>query len=63
MGVSLPTPPFANVERIELICSRCATSVREHFTPEECRQFADADIVTDKDVRRFVAATVETHAE
>jgi hypothetical protein len=61
MGVSLPTPPVDDVERIELICSRCATSVRERFTPDEFRQLADAGIVTEDDVRRFVTTTGDTH--
>jgi len=38
----------------ELICSRCATSVRELFTPDEFRQLHDAGIVTEADVRRVI---------
>jgi hypothetical protein len=62
LNVSLPTRPFDGAERIELMCSRCATSVREFFTSDECRQLNDAGIVTDDDVRRVVATTVEPRA-
>src|SRR5262249_15817003 len=55
--VSLPTLPFDGAERIELMCTRCATSVREIFSADEFRQLNDAGIVTDDDVRRFVATT------
>jgi hypothetical protein len=55
MGVSLPTPPFEDVERIELMCSRCATTVQDLFTPDDFRQLADAGILTNEDIRQLVA--------
>jgi hypothetical protein len=59
--VSLPTPPIEAPERIELMCSWCATTVQDLFTRDEFQQLADAGIVTDEDVRRFVATTADTH--
>jgi hypothetical protein len=57
MNVSLPTPPFKDTAHIELRCPRCAIGIRQVFTREELRQLADAGIVTEDDVRRFVATT------
>jgi hypothetical protein len=48
MAVSLPGPPLDNAERIELICSRCATHVRDMFSREELRHLHDAGIVTER---------------
>jgi hypothetical protein len=61
--MSLPTPPIEAPERIELMCSRCATTVQDLFTRDECQQLGDAGIVTDEDVRQFVATAADTRAQ
>jgi len=62
MRVSLPTPPFRDAGHIELRCVRCATTVRQVFTLEELGQLHDAGIVTEDDVRQFVATAAGTRA-
>jgi hypothetical protein len=60
LGVAM-TPLDVDAESsIELICSRDATSFLETFTRDETRQLRDAGIVTENDVRQFVATADAT---